>query len=321
MVEGPTPEVESSLSLGETAFFKRVYKIDGDVDDKVAFNATAVGARQGNFEIDEINLVEVNGVAAAVSSELADTLGLIAIDHDSFKWFRTDNNNQNGLNVGGYPAFVAPTGEKLMFSLNFINKDPQQRDLAISLLTFLQSSVSVKQWFVSDGLKSPPENGKVEPYNNTLPYVILEYEKPGTAYFGSDNIQSESAQGSPSNGMEGMFIILDGVFSDGQKYAQNIPFEATYFSSASFSVANEDGNTNDNIGVSGNGFSNNAEIDIVWLYGNGSSTLLKTVTSTPSGAIPGGTTFTVPNGTAGWYVVYAVDRLFAEAAHASFEHL
>ena len=302
LTPGTIPGEIESLARGSTALFKWVYTIEGPPLSEVTFTGTLAGADPGNSVSETVTIVPVKGVAEAVSSELTETLGVIAIDHDSFKWFRTDDNNQNGLNVAGYPAFVAPSGEKLMFSLNFTNKDPQQRDLTISLLTFLQSSVNIKQWFISDGLKSPPDNGKIEPYNNTLPHVILEYDKPVTVYFGSDSVQSESAQVAPANGMEGMFIILDGAFSDGQKYAQNIPFEATYFGLASFSVADEDGNTNDNIGISGTGYSNNAQIDIVWLHGNGSSTILKTVTSTPSGAIPGGTTFTVPNYTAGWYV-------------------
>ena len=57
-MEGPTPTVEPALTLGETVFFKWVYKITGDKEDIINFNATLVDAKKGNYIRESIQLVE-----------------------------------------------------------------------------------------------------------------------------------------------------------------------------------------------------------------------------------------------------------------------
>ena len=57
LIEGPIPVTERSLTLGENIFFKWVYKISGDVGDKIKFNATIADAKQGNYVTEEIQLV------------------------------------------------------------------------------------------------------------------------------------------------------------------------------------------------------------------------------------------------------------------------
>lgn len=68
LMEGPTPAAGDSLRQGQTAFFKWVYKIVGDKGDRLNFNATIVGAKQGNYVVDTAEVVvdqlaEQSGVA------------------------------------------------------------------------------------------------------------------------------------------------------------------------------------------------------------------------------------------------------------------
>lgn len=57
LVTGPTPTTEKSLTFSETAYFKWVYKIVGDIGDKINFNATLVNAKQGNHVIATVNVI------------------------------------------------------------------------------------------------------------------------------------------------------------------------------------------------------------------------------------------------------------------------
>lgn len=57
LVEGPTPAMEQSLTLGDAAFFKWVYKITGDKADKIKFNATIVNAKTGNYITETVEVV------------------------------------------------------------------------------------------------------------------------------------------------------------------------------------------------------------------------------------------------------------------------
>jgi len=57
LVTGPIPTSEESLLLGETAFFKWVYRVVGDKGDTITFNATIADARQGNYIIENTDVV------------------------------------------------------------------------------------------------------------------------------------------------------------------------------------------------------------------------------------------------------------------------
>jgi hypothetical protein len=316
LVESPNPSTERSLTFAETVFFKWVYRISGDVGDRIRFDATIANAKPGNLVSEEVTLVVGAQSANAI---LAEGLGSLLLDADSFRFFRADLTSQNGNNVKGYPGWAVPTGQSTMWSVNLTNGDAQKRNVTLSALSLLQTSGTqgVKQWYICDGL-STSQAGKVIPYNSTEPKIYVEYNTTKTVYFGSSSQEADGAENTPSNGMEGIFVILAGKYQDDKPYAQTIPFQATRVNQATLSTNVDSGGNGATITISGNGYKQSVPAKTYWINSDGTTTLLKTFTTTGSGAIPASTTFTVPSVSSGWYVIFTTDEL--NTAFRSFQH-
>jgi len=322
VVEQTTPNDLDSLSRGSMALFKWTYNVQGSAGSKVTFNGTLAGAKQGIFASDDVNIITISQSLESlhsINATIAESIGSIRLEHDSLRFFFTTGDSQSGVNVDGYPAFASPTGEYLMWSVNLTNNDPQKRNLTLSSLSFLQTSGTqgVKHWYICDGLMNPPIPGKVQPYNTTKPKVVLDYTITTTVYFGSASPESDGAEANPSVGMEGIFVILSGAFDDGRPYGQTIPFEATYVNPGAITLSTESGGDGASINLSGTDFKINSNVDLLWIYSDGTTTNLNSVTSDSSGII--NTSFTVPSGQPGYYVIYATDSI--NTAFATVQHL
>jgi hypothetical protein len=322
-MEGPIPTTERSLTIGETIFFKYVYKINGDSGDKMRLNATITNAKQGNYITEQIEIADPlqSGQAQnAVFSALSQQIGSIMLEHDTLAWTNTNGDDQSGIHTEGYPGFGVLDDEKIMWSVNFTNKDPLGRNLTLNKNTFLQTTGTgggTKEWYICDGLKSPPQQGKIQEYDTTNP-VVLTYNATTTVYFGDADPQSgDGAEATPSPTTEGLLIVLSGGWDDDSVYGQTLPFTATRVSPSSISLSPTSGSGSTSITISGSGFDKpNKRVDIYWINNDGSYVFRTFAMTTASGDIPGGITFTPAGTELGWHVVYATDGV--NPAFASF---
>lgn len=104
LMEGPTPTVEQSLTLGETAFFKWVYKIVGDKGDKILFNATIVDAKKGNYVVEPAEVVvdilsEQSGVALQATG-----ISITQDDESGTLHFHVENTDVPNALLAGHQA-------------------------------------------------------------------------------------------------------------------------------------------------------------------------------------------------------------------------
>ncbi|MGH9921267.1 MAG: hypothetical protein ACRD38_00795 [Nitrososphaerales archaeon] len=316
LVEGPLPAMERSLTFAETAFFKWVYRISGDAGDKIRFDATVVNAKLGNLVSEEVTIVVGAQSAQAV---LAEGIGSVVIDPDSLRHVHTNGDSQSGVNLKGYLGFAVPTSQPTMWSVNVTNGDPQKRNITIYATSLLQTSNTIKHFYVTDGLTPACcSDNQVVAYNTTKPKIFLEYNKTATVYFASSSPSSSSAENTPSENMDGIFIIFSGKFNDGTPYGQTIPFQATYSTTATLTLSAYSGGNGASITVDGSNYESSSKVYVFWRNSDGTTTLVKMVTATSSGAIPGGTTFNVPTASAGYYMVFATDEL--NTAFKTFQH-
>lgn len=63
IVSGPTPPSAESLHRDESALFKWIYFVTGTPDSAITFNATYLGAPQGDFSLAEVIIRPVGGVS------------------------------------------------------------------------------------------------------------------------------------------------------------------------------------------------------------------------------------------------------------------
>ncbi len=107
LIQSPSPSTEPSLTLGETVFFKYIYKITGDPKDKITFSATIQNAKAGNSITETIELLPT------VNSQM------LTLDYASFRWTQGSQWN-TGWTIAG-PGPLDP--QKTAFKVNFTNNN------------------------------------------------------------------------------------------------------------------------------------------------------------------------------------------------------
>ena len=237
LVEGPTPTSESSIALGESAFFKWIYKIDGQDKDKMIFNATLTGAKQGNYVMDSIDMVELS-TASTVINQLTSTTGTLTMNFDSFQYCKPSTQDCISTSSNWAPGWKVSSGadEKYIFRVNMTNNANYdiylENNAAMSLLRvqtggagganialFLKndSTVSVED----GGAYTPNFSKKLVKNTNTL------------IYFGASAPASSTIQAISSSGIYTTSIVLfgygdkdnSGAYETTSAYSQNIPFQ------------------------------------------------------------------------------------------------
>jgi archaellum component FlaF (FlaF/FlaG flagellin family) len=138
------------------------------------------------------------------------SVGPLLLTFDSMSWAPC---KKNGDLTGGWELrWTIPTGE-CSWKLNLTNIDTEKRSLTINqysgFTVSLVSSPSTTTWYLKTTQYTVD-------WNQTVPIIFL-WDTSRT---------SASSAGSEQKGVNNVFLTIFGNYSDGETFAQTIPFEA-----------------------------------------------------------------------------------------------
>lgn len=170
LMEGPTPAAGDSLRQGQTAFFKWVYKIVGDKGDRLNFNATIVGAKQGNYVTDTAEVVvdqlaEQSGVALQATG-----ISITKDDETGTLHFHKENADvpNNALLFGhqAQPSFADLTATNTA-TLNTVTPIWFLSKNSTDPMTINSGNWNLTMYYKTSGTGSPTINVKYEIWDGT----------------------------------------------------------------------------------------------------------------------------------------------------------
>jgi hypothetical protein len=217
--DGPIPATKESLTPGDTAFFKWIYKVTGTPGEKVTFNATVNNAKQGNYVTEQIEFVNV-----AIDSVLVHNAGVLQIKYASLEWGQKASDWSTGWSLD--------TGEATVWRVNITNNDPTDTFYLgdNTALVLLPVGANTKSTFYviddANAITDPP---------TAVAYTDLDLSiDPGKelrVYFGAKTAGGFAVQNTPAqNGINQSPILMFGEMCSGScpgsgtAYGQNIPF-------------------------------------------------------------------------------------------------
>jgi hypothetical protein len=246
--------------------------------------------------------------------------------------FSTPFNPQSGIQVGGYPTMGVPSGASLVWEVTFTNVDSQHRsvtiwpqtELAVGLTGFDGYDIDYIQehYYIIDGLN--PGSTTVNAYTSTTgQYITLAYDVPTTLYFAATQALGSTTQAFGTEVLTPFeaYFAITGVFSDGSLYGETVPYPYGIITQANAYTTPTAGSTGNTVTVSCTSpchLSDSTTAMVGWINSAGQLTQLTTFTTTASGNIPAGVTFTVPTAAAGYYTIEVTD--YTNSVFMTFQH-
>ncbi len=247
--------------------------------------------------------------------------------------FSTPFNPQSGIQVGGYPTMGVPASAVLVWEATFTNVDSQHRALTL----WPQSEIAIgskesntydlgyiqAHYYIIDGLN--PGSTTVNAYTSTTggQFLTLAWNVPTTIYFAATAALGSTTQpfgnnyGTPFEA----YFALTGIFSDGTLMGETVPYPYGIITESNAYTTPTAGSTGATVTVSCTApcdFDASSTAIVGWINSEGQMTTLATFTTTASGNIPSGVTFSVPTATAGYYTIEVTD--YVNAVFMTFQH-
>ncbi|MCH7758524.1 MAG: hypothetical protein IIA19_08665 [Thaumarchaeota archaeon] len=216
-IEGPIPATKESLTNGDTAFFKWIYKVNGNEGDTIAFNVTINNAMQGNYVIEPVEFVSLLGTV------LAQNAGLLQVDYKSLEWAQDDGDWSTGWSLNN--------GDDTIWRINITNNNLTDTfyigdDTALVLTRVASASTSV--FYIGDSATTNPPtiNAYTDLSQNIAPGQELR------VYFGATQSGGTNEESTPAQkGINQSPILIFGKMcsgggcpGSGTEYGQTIPF-------------------------------------------------------------------------------------------------
>jgi hypothetical protein len=253
LMEGPLPPIAESLTLGETVFFKWVYKVTGDEKDKLNFNATITNAKQGNYvrESSEIVFLQSHeAVTQNVLTQITTNSGILTMNFTTFEFCRpTDPPAQDCTSDSPdwAPGWKVNDDTKYIWRVNITNNGDKnillEKDSSILLLHVQDAAggnIPTAIYIKADSTPTVEDAGAYTDFDK----VLLKPDEDGkgrpvTLYFGSDDPGAAPLEEVPTDGLYAVNLVLfgyedandDGDYTvgiDTIPYSQNIPFQGLF---------------------------------------------------------------------------------------------
>lgn len=184
----------------------------GTLNLNASTDTTLIAATERGVRSQEINeiVLEYGELPTNVdTSQLS--IGPLTLYFDSINYTQTDT---VGNPIGSWSGYPVPTGISCSWEVNVTNIDPEKRDLTIDQYTGLTLQIvggpQTLTWFLKPSTQTIA-------WNTTAKITFLWSAPGGTV----------ATVVSPRNkGQNNIFLTFFGVFSDGIRLAQTIPFEA-----------------------------------------------------------------------------------------------
>ena len=192
-------------------------------------------------------------VTAAVSSEVAKSIGSLMIGGNSLRFFYADSYSLgDGYPInGGYPAngyfgYAVPATTKMVFKIQVTNLDTKQRSINLNQKSLLQLTLGAVQSssYVYYIIKNVTDSS---PYTNGISMqafttITIPYDQTRTILFGASSPGGTNTVNGLSSGTPvGVFLILFGEYDDTTYFSQTIPFQAAYVNGATINSATTSG--------------------------------------------------------------------------------
>ena len=220
-IKGPIPATKESLMNGDTAFFKWIYKVDGNVGDTIAFNVTINNAMQGNYIIEPIEFVTITG--SILGTIFAQNAGVLQVDYKSLEWAQDDGDWSTGWSLNN--------GDNTIWRINITNNNLTDtfyigKDTALVMTRVASASTSV--FYIGDSATINPLS--INAYTN-----LSQSISPGQeirVYFGATQPGGSTEASTPAQkGINQSPILIFGLMcsgggcpGSGLEYGQTIPF-------------------------------------------------------------------------------------------------
>jgi len=217
--DGPIPATKESLTPGDTAFFKWIYRVTGSEGETVIFNATINNAKQGNYVTEPVEFVNIE----LGSVVLAQNAGLLQVDYKSLEWAQGTNDWSVGWSLGNNIDTV--------WRINITNNDPADTfyfgdDTALVMTRVASASTSV--FYIGNSATTNPLtlNAYTDLSQNISPGQELR------VYFGATQPGGTAIENTPAQtGINQSPILVFGMMCNGGgcpgsgiTYGQTIPF-------------------------------------------------------------------------------------------------
>jgi hypothetical protein len=258
------------------------------------------------------------------------TLGVSTPWAEAALSFSTPFNPQSGIQVNGYPTMGVPSGASLVWEVTFTNVDPLHRAITIWPQTEMAIGSAEYDGFDTDYTQAHyylitslnPGSTTVNAYS-TSGFITLAYNVPTTLYFASTTALGSATQAFGTNVLTPFeaYFALTGIFSDGTLYGETIPYPYGIITQANAYTTPTVGATGNTVTVSCTSpcdFGDNTKAVVGWINAIGQLTQLTTFTTTATGNVPAGVTFSVPTATAGYYTIEVTD--YTNSVFMTFQH-
>jgi len=245
LIESPSPNTERSLTTAETVFFKWVYKVIGDPNDKINFNATIQNAKQGNYIIESTTIADVS-TQSTVTGQIITNSGIVTMNFTTFQLCNPSTQNCFSNSADWKPAWSISTGvsNKYILRVNLTNNgvkdiflDQNTATLAFHVQTGGGGNAPVASYMKNASTTTSEDLAYSPNYSIKLPKKVdgqpAQYV---TLYFGATAAGGSTLQSYSDTGLYAVSIILfgyedgnnDGIYqsaTDTNPYSQNIPFQ------------------------------------------------------------------------------------------------
>ncbi len=255
LMEGPTPVIENSLTLGQTVFLKWVYKITGDPGAKMIFNATIANAKAGNYVMDRVQVADVATIATATSaatstassiarsaytSLMTTTSGRLAMNFTSFQFCEPSAVSCTSNSANWKAGWQVQAGHSYIWRVNITNYgsndiflDANTAILLLHVQTTGGGNAPTALFIKANSTTTLSDGGAYVPYSG----ILRADGKYRTVYFGAAGVGGSTLQSiSTSVGLYAVNIVMFGYQDannnhiyesaiDTTPYSQNIPFQ------------------------------------------------------------------------------------------------
>lgn len=241
LIEGPKPAFEQSLTLGETIFFKWVYKIEGDPKDKITFDVTIYNAKQGNNVVETIEVADL-ATGSTIVTQITTVSGILTMNFTSFEFCEDLTGTTCQSNSANWQAgWKIVKNKNYYWRVNLTNNGDRtiffDKQTSLFLLHVQEGgggSLPYDIYIMTDATTTADPGA----YTTNGSSKLLADGKPYTVYFGGATVSSGTTQS--LGNVVGMFAVSTMIFgyfdensdnnyqaaTDTDPYSQNIPFQA-----------------------------------------------------------------------------------------------